>query len=633
MIKNFHDYLNEASLNRHPALPGGKEGTDSYKRQIEIYSKEQVREIERRYGPKMGQLPMLANKLQSYQKGVTLKSTGELGLILSEGSSGYEILLNSGSVRRYRREDLNFHDYQKDLEKLAEKTIRFLYGRIIEDVILDIKFPEDKEIPDMMKDVPNASPKKPEIPQIEELKNKDIISEIQKRKIINNITQGEAVNSKKALNLPEVIDGMKKIMGEEKAKEYIKILNEVTDIAQAFYWIIPVDVQETMWKTNKGGMSGAVKVDWEEKKESDEDLAKKILDDLNDDGDLPEEAEDLFYETQPTIIARGQDFAMLVHEAVKGVYELIAAIAIPEDEEIAKTVLMNTDSLADEIEDIKHGPKMVADMRDYFNTFSEIKKDVIPNLREFVVGALIAGFPAPEFNDIVLSILARDDKYRQTIQEIIDDKIAEVRKFQAEEALRKKGISGIDNDDNYNPQGKTSAPSEDVDYSTLTAEELESVLSSVDYSMLSKEDLKELLDAAVKFEYYEEARSIHTYIKDHLKESEFADEVWEKIHERGGYPSNPDPSQVNESESFNDLYKGTSLTIDVIDGKTREKKGTIKTKINEMVLEGNSYFLKCSGDVNIVYDKDTEEFVEGYKPQYLVYSVDELNSEILNFLK
>jgi hypothetical protein len=118
-----------------------------------------------------------------------------------------------------------------------------------------------------------------------------------------------------------------------------------------------------------------------------------------------------------------------------------------------------------------------------------------------------------------------------------------------------------------------------------------------------------------------------------LKESQFADEVWEKIHEYGGYPSNPDSSQINESESFNDLYKGITLTMDVIDGRTREKKGTIKTKINEMVLEGNSYFLRCSGDVNVVYDKETGEFVEGYKSQYLVYSVDESNSKIFDFLK
>ena len=52
-----------------------------------------------------------------------------------------------------------------------------------------------------------------------------------------------------------------------------------------------------------------------------------------------------------------------------------------------------------------------------------------------------------------------------------------------------------------------------------------------------------------------------------------------------------------------------------------------------MVLEGNSYFLRCSGDVNVVYDKTTQEFVEGYKNQYLVYSVDESNSQIFDFLK
>ena len=442
--------------------------------------------------------------------------------------------------------------------------------------------------------------------------------------------QGEAVNSKKALNLPEVKQGLVKIMGQEKADEYIRLLNKLTDIAQSFYWIVPVEVQEMMWQTNKGGMSGAVEVDWENKEKKDEDLAKDILDDIEKNGaeDLPKEVEDLFYETQPTIHARGQDFAMLIHETVKGVYELIGAIAIPEDEETAKTVLMNTDSLADEIEDIRNGPKMASDIRNYLNTFTEIKNDEIPNLREHVIGALFT-YPAPEFNDIILSILSNSDKYRGTVQEIIDDVISQVREFEAGEAL---DGNGIDNDDNYNPQGKSPAP-ENTDYSTLDASQLGALLKTIDYSSLSKEDLKSLLDAAVKFEYYEEARSIHTYIKDHLKESQFADEVWEKIHECGGYPSNPDRSRINESEDFTSIYEGTLLTLDVIDGKTREKNGTIKTRINEMVLEGNSYFLKCSGDVNIVYDKETNEFVEGYKNKYLVYSVDESNLHILDYLK
>lgn len=562
MIKSFEQYLNEASLEGNPGIPGEGGRSGSYRRETEIYSKEQVRELERRYGPKMGQLPMLAGKLKSLQSG-----------------------------------------HEKDLERLAEKAVRILYGRIIEDVTLDIKFPEDREIPDMMKDVPSESPEKPEIPEIEELKNKDIISEIQKRKIINNITQGEAVNSKKALNLPEVVDGMKKIMGEEKAKEYIKTLNEVTDIAQAFYWIIPVEVQENMWRTNKSGMSGSVKVDWEEKDEEDEDLAKKILDDLDKEGDLPKETEDLFYETQPTIHARGMDFAMLVHETVKGVYELIAAIAIPGEEEVAGIVLMNTDSLADEIEDLRYGPKIASDIRDYLNTFVEVRNDDIPNLREHIMGKLYV-MEGPEFLEVILSILNKDDRHRRTIEGLIKDIIQEIKDFELGGAL---GDYGIDSDDDYmpEPQGKK------------------------DYSQMDNIDLKRLLDDALDRRDFDEARIIHSYIT----ESKQADEAWALIHTYGGYPSNPDPSQVNESESFNDLYKGTSLTIDVIDGKTREKKGTIKTKINEMVLEGNSYFLKCSGDVNIVYDKDTEEFVEGYKPQYLVYLVDESNSQILDFLK
>jgi len=586
MIKTFEQYLNEASLRGNIGIPGEGDGSGSYRRETETYSREQVRDTERRYGPKMGQLPMLASKAKSLQSG-----------------------------------------YEKDLEKLAEKAIRILYGRIIEDVTLDIKFPEDNEIPEMMKDVPDASPEKPQIPQIEELKDRNIIAEIQKRKLINNITQGEAVNSKKALNLPEVIDGMKRIMGEDKAKEYIKTLNELTDIAQAFYWIIPAEVQEMMWKNDKSGMSGSVKVEWEDKEESDEDLAQKILDQLKEDGDLPKEAEDLFYETQPTIHARGMDFAMLIHEAVKGFYELIAAIAIPEEEEVAEIVLMNTDSLADEIEDLRYGPKIASDIRDYLNTFPEVRNDDIPNLREHILGKLYV-MEAPEFLDIIASILNKDDRYRKTIEGIIKDVIQEIKDFELEGAL---GNYGIDSDDNYNPQANTS--SKGVDYSDLTKGELESLLKRIDYSTLTKEELKQLLDAAVKYEYYEEARSIHTYIKDTLKESEFADEVWKKIHERGGYPSNPDSSRIDESESFTDLYEGTQLVLNVKDGKTGKEKGIIRTKIKEVVLEGDSYFAKCAGDVTIVYDKDTEEFVEGYKNQYLVYSLDENNLESLNFLK
>ena len=184
---------------------------------------------------------------------------------------------------------------------------------------------------------------------------------------------------------------------------------------------------------------------------------------------------------------------------------------------------MNTDTLADEIEDLRYGPKIASDIRDYLNTFPEIKNDDVPNLREHIMGKLYV-MEGPEFLDVIASILNKDDRYRKTIEGIIKDVIQEIKDFELEGAL---GNYGIDSDDDYNPQANTSS-SKDVDYSDLSKGELESLLKRIDYSDLSKEELKQLLDAAVRYEYYEEARSIHTYIKDTLKESQFADEVWEK---------------------------------------------------------------------------------------------------------
>jgi hypothetical protein len=558
MIKKFEQYLKEASLEGNPAIPGEGGKSGDYRKETESYSKEAVRAIERKYGPEMGQLPFLAGRLKSLQAG-----------------------------------------HEKDLEKLAEKAIRLQYGRIIEDVTLDIKFPEEEEISKTMSGVSS----KPSLPELELLKDKEIITEIQKRKIINNITQGEAVNSKKSLNLPEVVEGISKIMGEEKGKEYIKTLNKITDIAQSFYWIIPVEVQEEMWRVDKSGMSGSVKVEWEDKKQSDEDLAQKVLSEIKKDGDLPDGAEDLFYETQPTIVARGNDFAMLIHEAVKGIYELIGAIAIPEDEEVSEIVIMNTDSLADEIEDLRYGPKIASDIRDYLNEFPEVKRGDIPNLREHIMGKIYV-MESKEFLDVILSILNKDDRHKKTIEGIIRDIVQEIKDYEYDEAL---GNTGIDNDDAYMPE----APKKELDYSTMD-----------DF------ELKKLLDDALDRRDFDEARKIHSFIK----ESEESDKAWDLIHTHGGYPSNSD-SPVNESQSFTDTHKGTILTLNVKDGKTGGEKGTIKVKIKEIVLEGDSYFAKCAGDVNIVYDKETNEFVEGYKNEYLVYSLDESNLEALDFLK
>jgi hypothetical protein len=224
MIKSFLQKIEEASLQGNPAIPGegGKEG--KYLSDVEAKAEERNRELQRRHGREIPQFMSLVSRARDIQRG-----------------------------------------HEKDLENLAETAIRAMYGSILDEVELKIKFPKNDDIKKSMENVP-AEP--PEMPQLKELKDAGIISEIHKRKIANNITQGEAKNTKLMLNLPEVTDGLESILGAETGREYKDLLNKITEIAGFFYWAIPAEVQKEMWERDKSGFSGSVKVEWETPKDS-----------------------------------------------------------------------------------------------------------------------------------------------------------------------------------------------------------------------------------------------------------------------------------------------------------------------------------------------------------------------------
>jgi hypothetical protein len=273
-----------------------------------------------------------------------------------------------------------------------------------------------------------------------------------------------------------------------------------------------MEVQLEMWTRDKSGFSGSVTVEWNTDKEEDsEELAQEILGELEDDTEIPEETEELFSQTQPTINALGTDFAMLLHEAVKGIYELIAAVGIPDDEETAETVIMNTDSLADEIEDLRYGPEIAADLRDLVNSFPEFES--IPNLREHVFGKMMA-MEAKDFLELMYMILIEDPKAKPIVQEFIDEIAEEIGKYEL-------GQAGIDNDDDYEPaetpgRAPAQAGQEEVDYSELTRREIE-----------------RLIDAALDVKDFDRVRDLSKYLKESKQQ-----EISEKLHKEMGYPSN-----------------------------------------------------------------------------------------------
>ena len=144
-----------------------------------------------------------------------------------------------------------------------------------------------------------------------------------------------------------------------------------------------------------------------------------------------ESEEDMFdmpleeVEKTPVVKAVGVDFPMLLHETVKGVYELLSTPGLPEEESVAQTVLINT-GLSDEPEDWKYGPRIAKDLMNFVNQNERI--DEIPNLREEFFRTLLdrESMSTENFLNLIKGILTKSDEARAKVDSMIDELINEL---------------------------------------------------------------------------------------------------------------------------------------------------------------------------------------------------------------
>lgn len=416
---------------------------------------------------------------------------------------------------------------EKELEELAESVIRDSYSGILDNVDLDIKLVNSgSDVAQFMEEEEEEKEKDRE-PDPVKSKDADLKKEVDKRKLANNIIQGEAKNTKHILHTDSVKRGLDKIYGEEKSKEIFSVWDQMTKIADKLDWIIPVEAKAEMMEMAPEGMAGAVSVSWPECdndkcKGKAEDILKNIEnDDESESGGLEENKEDiseLLSEGNPTIKARGIDFPMLLHETVKGIYELIAAAGIPKDKNIATNVMLNTSSFADEAEDFKYGPFLAAQLRDFVN--KNPKVDKYPNIREFVFGKLIE-LPAEEFLITMKGIYMSTPESRKKVDDIIDDVIRDLDEYSEKmtdyEAKQKLG--------------------EFEDPSKETPEETKEIVpeKEIDYSTWSQRDIQSEIDDALDAQNYDRVKMLSKYLKEgkeiYLREIERINESY-KFHTR-----------------------------------------------------------------------------------------------------
>jgi len=143
----------------------------------------------------------------------------------------------------------------------------------------------------------------------------------------------------------------------------------------------------------------------------------------------------------PTVIAKAVTFPLLVHELVKGIYEIFGSHGLPDDPRQQEMILNAEDTLPSEIWDSRLGPifweKFMASYP--MELFDEDKKHI-----QHYLFMRFSALDAKEFFRIAQLILNNDPKGKQFIQRLVDGIINDLKRQAYKEALPDEDDDDID---------------------------------------------------------------------------------------------------------------------------------------------------------------------------------------------
>lgn len=441
-MKSFNQFMNEADIRKNPAV------SPEYLSSLDQRAEASAQAIERKYGRDMSTLMRAVHEVQSMQRG-----------------------------------------NETQIENLTKQILLNQFSEILGETELDIKIPTGPgEIKQIMKqdEMDNDS-----IQTFKEVEDEETIAAINKRKILNMIAQGEAINSKLMLLSDENTEGLSEIFGEANAKKMVDLLVKITDICNARDWRIPEEVGAKMIEAGDS-LAGVSKIEWKPK--SQEDQGEGETEDQEEGSEIP------------TIIIRGLDQAMLFHEAIKGIYGLInqGGLAHLDDETIQK-VFMNADTAADEVQDLKRAKLTAADLRDFIHTFSEL--DSLPNGREYVWGKMIDAtvLPDSDFLELMKLIFDSSPLYRTQAENEPAYTETEIQKANESMPRAKSIVQDLINLIMAELEEWNSEQDEEPGYQVE--------VPTRDESELSKSEISDLIDAALDAKDFEEVKRLSQFLR------------------------------------------------------------------------------------------------------------------------
>ena len=187
---------------------------------------------------------------------------------------------------------------------------------------------------------------------------------------------------------------MYQLVGEELNRlhpELIRMYGMSQSILDHLYWIYPEDMSQMM-SASGGGQAGQSEVDTET--------------------------------DPPTVKARGITFPILLHELVKGVFEVLGTHGLPDDPRQAEMVIASQDTLPSEIWDLRLGPifweKFTAAYPD--ELFEDDKKYI-----QHYLFQRFSSLDPKKFFKLTKFILSDDPKGKQVLQIMVDEIVEELK--------------------------------------------------------------------------------------------------------------------------------------------------------------------------------------------------------------
>ena len=134
----------------------------------------------------------------------------------------------------------------------------------------------------------------------------------------------------------------------------------------------------------------------------------------------------------PTVKARAFTFPLLVHELVKGVYEIFGTHGLPDDPRQQEMILSAEDTLPAEIWDSRLGPIFWEKFMGAYpiELFDEDKKHI-----QHYLFMRFSKLDAKEFFKVAKLILSGDPKGTQFIQRMVDEIVKELKQRDYEESM------------------------------------------------------------------------------------------------------------------------------------------------------------------------------------------------------